>query len=191
MADYVVLASGSGSNFEAIATSPSLQRHRLLALITSRANAPVLRRADRLGIPSLVVNYDAGRAQAEDHLLDVFRRLQPDLIALAGYMRILPPPIVERYRGRILNIHPALLPGHPGRNAIERSYADRDSPMGITVHSVDEGVDTGPILARFEADRSGEPTLEEMEARIHQLEHVHYPRLIAEELDAIERTRKS
>ncbi len=167
-----------------------MSSHRLLALITDRANAPVVDRADRLGVPSLVISYEAGRAQAEDRLLDALGRLQPDLIVLAGFMKILPPAIVDRFRGRILNIHPALLPSYPGRNAIERSYADRHSPMGITVHYVDEGVDTGPVLARVDADRSDDPTLEEMEARIHALEHDHYPRIIAEQLDAIERVSK-
>ncbi len=187
MADYVVLASGSGSNFEAIATSCCLSGHRLLAVISDRREAPVLRRAERLGVPSLIVSYEAGRDRAESRLLDALAKLEPDLIVLAGFMKILPSRIVERFRGHILNIHPALLPGFPGRNAIKRAYAEPGAAMGITVHFVDEGVDTGPVLARVEADRSGDPGLEEMEARIHALEHHHYPRLIAEQLDAIER----
>lgn len=191
MADCVVLASGSGSNFEAIATRLTSSTHRLLALICDRQGAAVLERAARLGVPARLVDYSLGRRKAEEQLAQLLVSLDPDLIVLAGFMRILPGTIVDAFPERIINIHPALLPAYPGMHAIERSWADQAS-MGVTVHLVDRGVDTGPVLARWEADRSGNPSLEEMEARIHKLEHLHYPLIVERQLNAINRegTRK-
>lgn len=187
MADYVVLASGSGSNFEAIARALAGGTHRLLALVTDNPAAHALVRAENLGVPSVVVNYGAGRRRAETRLARLLDSYEPDLVVLAGFMKVLPPHIVENHPGRILNIHPSLLPDYPGLRAIERSYADAGGKMGITIHVVDRGVDTGPVLARFVADRTGCPSLEEMERRIHELEHRHYPEIIEEQLDAIDR----
>lgn len=189
MADFVVLASGSGSNFEAIVRALSVSTHRFLALVSDNPAAHALVRAERLGVPSIVVNYGAGRRRAETRLAHLLDSYQPDLIVLAGFMKVLPPHIVETYPDRIVNIHPSLLPDYPGLEAIERSYADAGGKMGITIHIVDRGVDTGPVLARFVADRTGCPSLEEMERRIHELEHRHYPEIIEEQLDAIDRLK--
>lgn len=189
MADFVVLASGSGSNFEAIVRALSVSTHRFLALVSDNPAAHALVRAERLGVPSIVVNYGAGRRRAETRLAHLLDSYQPDLIVLAGFMKVLPPHIVETYPDRIVNIHPSLLPDYPGLEAIERSYADAGGKMGITIHVVDRGVDTGPVLARFVADRTGCPSLEEMERRIHELEHRHYPEIIEEQLDAIDRLK--
>ena len=189
MADFVVLASGSGSNFEAIVRGISGGPHRLLALVSDNPAAHALVRSERLGVASVVVNYGAGRRRAETRLARLLHSYQPDLIVLAGFMKVLPPHIVETYPDRIVNIHPSLLPDYPGLHSIERSYADAGGKMGITIHVVDRGVDTGPVLARFVADRTGCPSLEEMEHRIHELEHRHYPEIIEEQLDAIERLK--
>ena len=189
MADFIVLASGSGSNFEAITRSLSGSNHHLLALVTDNPSAHALVRAERMGVPSIVVNYAAGRRRAETRLARVLQSYQPDLVVLAGFMKVLPPHIVAAYPDRIVNIHPSLLPDYPGLHAIERSYADAGGKMGITIHLVDRGVDTGPVLARFVADRTGSPTLEEMEQRVHELEHRHYPEIVEEQLDTIERTK--
>ncbi|MFW5686041.1 MAG: phosphoribosylglycinamide formyltransferase, partial [Spirochaetota bacterium] len=176
MAEFVVLASGSGTNFEAIAQAFRGSDHNLQALITDNPSAYALVRAENLGVPSIVVDYGAGRAAAEKRLLGVLTTLCPDLVVLAGFMKILPSPIVSAFTGRIVNIHPSILPAHPGMHAIERSFAEPSCRMGITIHTVDDGVDTGPVLAQFEVERTGHETLEEMERRIHELEHTHYPR---------------
>lgn len=186
MADFAVLASGSGTNFLALAQRVGLP-HTLSALITDNARAYALVRAEELGIPSTVINYRAGRDQAQDRLLALLEELDPDLIALAGFMKILPASIVDRFQGRILNIHPSILPAYPGTRAIERSYADPEAAMGITIHLVDRGVDTGPVLAQIPAERSASESLEEVSARIHALEHEHYPRVVRERLDVIDR----
>jgi len=188
VADYVVLASGSGSNFQAIADYPGLANHRLLALISDNPFAYALTRAERLGISSVVINYAAGRRAAEARLGDLLASFEPTLVVLAGFMKVLPAHIVDRFPDRIVNIHPSLLPDHPGLHAIEASFSDQASRMGITIHVVDHGVDTGRIIARVEADRTGAESIEQMEERIHNLEHRHYPPIIAERLELFDRS---
>lgn len=184
MSEFVVLASGSGTNFQAVADAFAGSEHELLALVSDNPAAYALVRAELLGIPSIVVPYSVGRRAAEERLERVLRSLDPELIVLAGFMKILPASLVDAFAGRIVNIHPSLLPDYPGLRAIERSYSG-GGRMGITIHTVDHDVDTGPIIAQFEAARSGDETLEEMEQRIHDLEHTHYPRIIRERLDRI------
>lgn len=182
MADFVVLASGSGSNFEAIARYPGLAEHRLLALISDNPRAYALTRAEKLGVSSVVVNYDAGRRDAETRLGALLSSFNPALVVLAGFMKVLPSRLVDQFPDRIVNIHPSLLPAHPGLHAIEASYRDPTSGMGITIHVVDHGVDTGRVIEQFPVDSHGTDNLEQMEARIHELEHEHYPRVIAAQL---------
>jgi len=188
VADFVVLASGSGTNFDAIAAYEPLAAHRLLALVTDNPDAVALRRAEQRGIASIVVHYGAGRRDAEARLCRVLDSLSPDLVVLAGFMKVLPAEIVDRFAGRIVNIHPSMLPAYPGLRAIERSYADQDSRMGVSIHLVDHGVDTGPLVEQHAAARDGTETLSEMEARIHALEHEHYPRVVAALLARVGRT---
>lgn len=177
MADLVILASGSGSNFEALVNAVRHQGHRAIGLICDQPRAMVVQRSERLGVPVHMVNYGAGRELAENEVLALLRKLEPDVIALAGYMRILPAMIVREFRGRIVNIHPSLLPAYPGLHAIGRSY-EAGAAMGITVHLVDEGVDTGPILAQQELHYDRDEPLETIEARVHDLEHALYPEVV-------------
>lgn len=185
MADFVVLASGSGSNFQAIARHVAGSDHRLLALISDRPEAYALVRAEELRVPSIVVNYGVGRKAAEARLKNVLLELEPDLVVLAGFMKVLPADIVDLFPQRILNIHPSILPHYAGLHAIERSFADPDAAMGITIHYVDRGVDTGPIVAQFQAERREDATVADMEDHIHALEHTHYPEIIEQVLDTI------
>ena len=108
-----------------------------------------------------------------------------DLVVLAGYMRILTPLVVRRWQGKLINIHPALLPKHPGAHGIEDSFESGDAELGITVHYVDEGVDTGPIIAQRSFPRHAKMSLEEAEFRIHQLEHELYPAVVLRLLDLL------
>lgn len=187
MANLAVLASGNGSNFQAIAERLTGQPHRLCCLICDRAAAYALERAKRLGIPPYVVGY-AGRSrrEAEEQILQILRRHDIDVVALAGFMRLLSPLVVDEYAGRIVNIHPSLLPKYPGMNAIAESHASSDSEVGITVHIVDYGMDSGPILAQRSLTRIPQEPLEELERRIHALEHGTYPDVIVEVMDEID-----
>lgn len=191
-----MLASGSGSNFEAIVNAARAGGElrsggaEPTALIVDRPDAGALARAERLQVPSFIVDYRAGRSAAEERLAALLSELEPDLVVLAGFMKILPAWIVERYPLRIMNIHPALLPRHPGTHAIERTWASGDCEGGITVHYVDAGVDTGPIIASYAIPRDESRSLEEFESRIHELEHRHYPRLILARLGQLDRQRR-
>jgi phosphoribosylglycinamide formyltransferase-1 len=183
VADLVVMASGSGSNFEAIALSARGAGHTVLALICDNTKAYALERAERLDIPSAVFEYRAGRADAEVRIAEYLESLGPDIIALAGFMRILPGRIVDLFPNRIVNVHPSLLPDSPGTHAIERTYSGGGA-MGVTVHIVDHGVDTGPVLVQEEVERPPGATLQDMEARIHETEHRIFPAAVVSLLNA-------
>lgn len=180
----VILASGSGSNFEAIVRYAREHRWPVqFRLISDRPRARVIRRANRLGIPVLVLPSRAfpSREAYNRALLRELQALEPvDLVVLAGYMKILPPEIVRAFRGRIVNIHPSLLPAYPGLNAIQRAFEAGEQKTGVTVHWVDEGVDTGPVIAQVDVPIRPDDTLETLEARVHEAEHRLYPRVIGE-----------
>ncbi len=184
MANIAVLASGSGSNFEAIAMAfqKAGGRHLVSTLICDQAKAFALKRAERLGIPSVIVSY-RGRTRdaAESELASAIDASQASLVALAGFMRILTPNFIKRYRGRIINIHPSLLPDYPGIHSIKRAFSAGESSLGVTVHYVDEGMDTGAVIEQVKVPRRA--TLEETESAIHDAEHELYPRVLARMLD--------
>jgi phosphoribosylglycinamide formyltransferase 1 len=193
VARLAVLASGNGSNFEALALAlrarPAAGRgHECVLLIHDRRAAFAAERAQRLGIPSRYVGY-TGRnlAETEAEIAAALEGSGAELIALAGFMRLLSPGFAASRRGRIVNVHPALLPKWPGLHAIERAYEAGDGEFGATVHLVDEGMDSGPVLAQasfsVEAPR---PSLAEIEERVHELEHDIFPRAVLELLDAID-----
>ncbi len=182
MKKIVILASGNGSNFEAIikAIRKNSWPIECVAMITDNPFARAIKRAKRLKVPYVILDYKSfeGKRAYNEALMKKLEELSPDLIVLAGYMRILPPSIVERFRWKIVNIHPAILPAFPGLNAIERAYKAGCKVMGITIHYVDEGVDSGPIIEQACIKvREGE-TLESVERRIHRLEHKTYPYVI-------------
>ena len=143
MPRVAVLASGSGSNFEAIAEAVEGTKHRVCCLICDRKEARVFERAKRFGIPAYYVPYyRRERPEAEAEIRSVLDQFRPDIIALAGFMRILTPAFVDTYAGKIVNIHPALLPSFPGAHGLEESYQSGNSELGITIHYVDGGTDT-------------------------------------------------
>ena len=186
MARLAVLASGSGSNFEAIVKHLAGSNHRISCLICDRKDAYAFKRAEKFGIPSYHVSY-AGkeRAEAEKEIYSLLEASSTDLIALAGFMRLLTPELIDRFPGRIINIHPSLLPKYPGTHGILESYESGDPELGITIHRVDYGLDTGPVIMQKSFKRSGEESLDDIEFRIHELEHQCYPAVLLEILDTI------
>jgi phosphoribosylglycinamide formyltransferase-1 len=185
VANLAVFASGSGTNFEAIAKAVSLTRHRLVCLIADRQDAFALKRAWKLGIPSHIVSYKGkSREAAEDEILSVLAPYKADYIALAGFMRLLTPRFINAYPSRIINIHPSLLPRYPGTRGIEESFRSGDRELGITIHYVDCGLDSGPVILQQSFTRGGAEGIEEIEGRIHELEHDWYPKVMIELLDA-------
>ncbi len=177
-----VFASGNGSNFQAIAEAIASKQvdATLCFLFCDNPKAYVIERAKKMGIPFKVFspkNYE-NRAAYESELLKQLEINAVDLIVLAGYMRIIGPTVLTAYANRILNIHPSLLPYFPGRNSIQDAFEANEKETGVTVHFVDEGVDTGPIIAQEKVAILPEDTVDSLEARIHQVEHRLFPQVI-------------
>ena len=145
-----VLASGRGSNFQALidATRSGYIPAAITRLITDNPEAYAIRRAKDAGIPVSVLDFGSfpGKGAYEEALKAEMEECDPDLFILAGYMRILPSAIVRAFPGRIMNIHPALLPSFPGLHAQRQALEYGVKVSGCTVHFVDEGTDTGPII---------------------------------------------
>jgi phosphoribosylglycinamide formyltransferase 1 len=185
-----VLLSGRGSNFEAIADAVDSGRipdARIVAVISDVAAARGLLRAMERGLPAFSVPRDrfASRSAHETEILGILDEGKADLVCLAGYMRILSPEFVARWRGRILNIHPSLLPRYPGTNPQRRALAAGDRVSGCTVHFVDEGTDTGPVVLRKEVPIEPGDTEEALSGRILEREHEAYPEAIAKVLEGL------
>ncbi len=176
-----VMASGRGSNFDALFASArdSAGPERIVLLVTDKPEAPVLTRARDAGLDVEIVDPRTKRgpwdpAGVQD-LLDVLRRHDIDLICLAGFMRILPEEIVRAYPHCILNIHPSLLPAFPGLRPQRQALRAGVKVSGCTVHFVDEGVDTGPIVLQATVPVLDDDDEDRLAARILEQEHRVYP----------------
>ena len=175
-----ILISGRGSNMVALAQAARsgvlAGRCGIAAVISSRPGAPGLEKARELGLETVALDARTlGKAAYDDALLAALEKCRADIIVLAGYMRILSPRVVAAYRGRILNIHPADTKLHQGLGGYDWAFAQKLPATKITVHLVDEGLDTGEILAQREVDLRGADTLAEVEHRGLAVEHQLYP----------------
>ena len=187
-----VLLSGRGSNFEAIADAVergAIRNAEIVAVVSDVPQAPGLAKAKERGLPSFAVDRSAfaSRRAHEDAILALLSERRPDLVCLAGYMRLLSPGFVARWRGRILNIHPALLPKFPGLDVQRRALEAGETESGCTVHFVDEGTDTGPIVLQRKVPILQGDTEASLSARILAEEHRAYPEAIAQVLDELEK----
>jgi phosphoribosylglycinamide formyltransferase-1 len=180
--DVVVLVSGRGSNLRAICTAIDAGAcdAKIVGVVSDRKNAAALEFADGRGIPTRTVSLRKGddRDSWNEALADEVAALDPDLVVLAGFMRVLGAPLLERFPGRIINVHPALLPSFPGHNAPQDALDGGVRISGCTVHIVDAGVDTGPILAQAAVPVLTEDTADTLHARIQIQEHQLLPRVI-------------
>ncbi|WP_300122373.1 phosphoribosylglycinamide formyltransferase [uncultured Enterococcus sp.] len=181
-----ILASGNGSNFEALAHQfqAGLLPGELAFVFSDHHHAYVLERARRLNIKaySFEVKEFGNKAAYEEALLQLLQEQEIDLIVLAGYMRIIGQTLLSHYSNRILNIHPSLLPSFPGLHGIKDAYEYGVKVTGVTVHLVDDGVDTGPIIAQEPVMILPEDSLESLEEKIHQTEHRLYPKVLRDVL---------
>ncbi len=174
-----ILISGGGTNLQAFIDQVDDGRLELeiAVVFSNRPDAYGLERAENAGIPTVCVEHGdfEAREQFDQAVVTALDEFEPDLIILAGFMRILSPWFVRHYEGRILNIHPALLPLYPGLNTHARALEAGDSHHGSTVHFVTDELDAGPrILAgRLEIDR--QETAEQLKIRVQALEHQIYP----------------
>lgn len=175
----VVLVSGNGSNLQAFidrvadGSLPAV----IAAVISNRPDAGALERARRAGIPAEVVDHRvyADRAAFDDALAATIDRYRPDAVILAGFMRILTPGFVHRYRGRLLNVHPSLLPRYPGLDTHARALAAGDREHGSSVHFVTEELDGGPVVAQATVPVRENDTAASLQARVQLAEHHLYP----------------
>lgn len=173
----VVLASGSGSNLQALLDHG--EPIEVVRVVVDRPGAGALDRAAAAGVDGRVVDY-AGfddRAAWERELLATVGDAEPDAVVLAGFMRLLGPQAVRRWP--MLNVHPSLLPAFPGARAVEQALAHGVKVTGATVHLVDEGVDSGPIVAQHAVPVAADDTVESLHARIQPVEHELLPRCVA------------
>lgn len=172
---FGVLVSGHGSNLQAIldATASGAIAGEVGVVVSNRPGVFALERAARAGVPTHTVSHRAfgDRVEFERVLLERLAAARIDWVVLAGFMRLLSPHFVGAYRQRIINIHPSLLPAFPGVRAIEQALEHGVRVTGCTVHLVDEGVDTGPILAQRPVAVTPEDTLESLSERMHAAEH--------------------
>jgi phosphoribosylglycinamide formyltransferase-1 len=176
-----VLASGTGTNLQAI-----LDRLHgrggveVVAVASDKPDAGALARAEDAGVPTAVFPQadHADRSSRDAVMADWLSERDAELVALAGYMQLLTPGFVERFRGRILNVHPALLPSFPGLDAIGQTLAHGVRITGVTVHLVDEGVDSGPIVLQRQVEVPADRDRAELEDRIHEVEHELLPEAI-------------
>lgn len=181
MTRLAILLSGRGSNFQAIhrAIVAGAVPAQIVCVVSNVPDAPGLDYARAQGLRSYALN-SKGRQRAEfdREVLEILHQHQVDLVCLAGYMRLLSPDFIAAYPGRILNIHPSLLPSFPGLDAQRQALAHGVKITGCTVHLVDEGLDTGPILAQSAVPVLPEDTAESLSARILAAEHELYPRAL-------------
>ena len=185
MADcnVVVLISGSGSNLQALIDSITQDGNpaRIAAVICNRADAYGLVRAQNAGIPTRVLDHKQfdGREAFDTALAAEIDRHDPALVVLAGFMRILTPGFVARYAGRLINIHPSLLPAFPGLHTHQRAIDEGCQLAGATVHQVTAELDHGHILAQAAVPVLPGDTADALAARVLTQEHIIYPRAVA------------
>lgn len=184
MNNIAIFASGSGSNAENIIRHFSATENTKVTLILSNnRNAFVLTRAELLNIPSIV--FDRNDFYRSNAILDVLQREKITLIVLAGFLWLVPAAIIEQYAGRIINIHPALLPLYGGRgmygDAVHKAVIEnREKESGITIHLVNSEYDRGEIIFQAKCQVESHDDYASLANKIHALEYLHFPRVIEE-----------
>lgn len=180
--NIAVFASGRGTNFAAInkAVKSGKIKAKLSLLVCDNPRAQVIRRANNAGIKVALIKREDFAAK-KDFEMEIARRLQDnkiDLIVLAGFMRLLSPEFTRRYKGRIFNIHPSLLPAFKGTQGIKDAFSYGAKVTGVTVHFVDEELDHGPIILQEPLKIDKKDTFSSLEEKIHKIEHKLYPEAV-------------
>lgn len=182
-----VFASGTGTNFSALQQA-IVDRNlpaEIVLLVVDHQDAPVIDRAAKWNIPVFKVRYPGfeSKTAAEEAIVAELKAYQVDGILLAGFLRIITDTLLDAFPQKIVNLHPALLPKFPGRHSIEDAYEAGVSQTGVTVHFIDNGIDTGPAIAQEAVARYPEDSLADLEERIHAVEHQLYPAVLADLLE--------
>ncbi len=193
MLNIAVFASGRGTNFQSIidAVKTGDIEAEIKILISDNQDAGALKRAEREDIENIFINpsHFESKEDYEEELINILEGVNTDLVVLAGYMRILSPFFVSKFKNKIVNIHPSLLPAFKGLEAQKQAVEYGVKYSGCTVHFVDQGMDTGPIIKQAVVEVKADDTAEDLAARILKEEHKIYPevvKLIAEDRLEIE-----
>ena len=177
--DVVVLLSGTGSNLQALIDSNDIKDSpaNIRAVISNRADAYGLQRAQDAGIDTRVLDHTAfeGREAFDAALIEVIDTFNPQLVVLAGFMRILSAEFVRHYQGRLLNVHPSLLPKYKGLHTHQRALEAGDSEHGCSVHFVTEELDGGPLVVQAVIPVESNDSPHSLAQRVHAQEHLIYP----------------
>ena len=183
MFKIIVLISGNGSNLQAIidACKSGIINGKVVGVISNRDDAFGLERAKKDNIPSKVINHNNynTRIDFDQKLVSTIKKFQPDLVVLAGFMRILSPIMTSAFKDKMINIHPSLLPKYPGLNTHEQVIANNDAEHGVTIHFVSEELDGGPIIAQSKILVHKKQKLDNLIERIHKVEHMIFPKVIS------------
>lgn len=191
-----VLLSGSGTNLQAIIDEAAAGLPvEIVKVVSSRPDAYGIERAKAAGIPVLVLNRTvyADREAADQMIVDELKAAGAEYVVMAGYMRMVTPVMLDAFPDRVVNLHPALLPSFKGAHAIDDAFNAGVKVTGVTVHLANEEYDKGPIIAQEPVVVAEDDTLDSLEAKIHAVEHVLYPkvlRLIAEGRVSVGEDRK-
>ncbi len=182
-----IFASGNGSNFQALAESiqGKTLNCELGLLFCDQKKAYVLERGKKLGVPTFCFAPKdfSSKEVYEEKILAILKENEIEGIILAGYLRIIGKTLLEAYPQRIVNLHPSLLPKYKGLHGIKDAFEAEETVTGVTVHLIDEGLDSGPILAQEKVQITKDDTLKSLEEKIHQTEHQLYPKVIQELLE--------
>ncbi len=178
MKTVAVLISGRGSNL--LNLLECARNYKIIAVYSNKAEALGLQYAERFQIPYFIFakNTEYSALEQKTKLFEHLANLNPDLIALAGFMSIVPTDFIQKFPSRIINIHPALLPKFPGLNTHQRAIDAKEKEHGCTVHYVDEGIDTGEIIAQASCPLLPEDTEDALASRVLKLEHQLYPEVL-------------
>lgn len=179
MKNIAVFASGFGSNFQAIieAVKQNTLQANVALLVSDKPGCKAIERAEEnhIDVFAFTAKEYANKEAYETAILQELKKRDVDYIVLAGYMRYIGKVLLENFPLKIINLHPALLPSFPGAHGIADAYNHGVKVFGITIHFVDEGVDTGKIIDQFAFHAEGNESVDEIETKIHQLEHQYYP----------------
>ena len=182
MKNIVVLISGSGSNLQAIIDNCNTKyiNAEITCVISNNPGAYGLERATSANINSIVINNKDYKSRScfDSELIKVLDDLNPDLIVLAGFMRILTEKLTSKFFGKIVNIHPSLLPKYPGLNTHQEVIDNKDKIHGVSIHYVSSKLDCGPLIAQGEIKIKAYENINHLIKRIHKIEHIIYPEII-------------
>ena len=178
--NIVVLISGKGTNLQALIDASHRSSYKISAVISNTAKAIGLNRAKISGIDTYVIEQESfnSKLEFEKSLATRISEINPKLIVLAGFMKVLSPQFVRLFRGKIVNIHPSLLPEYPGLNTHQRVLEDKKKIHGVSVHLVTEDLDGGPVIAQDAVYVRPDDTVESLAKRVLEREHIIYPKVV-------------